>query len=373
MKIAVNTRLLLKDRLEGIGWFSYETLKRITNTHKEHEFIFIFDRPYDEEFIFSSNVTPLVVSPPTRHPFLWYLWLEHSIPKALKKNNSDLFFSPDGFLSLSTDVKSHAVIHDINFLHRPQDLPLMVRKYYNYYFPKFANKASRLATVSEYSKNDICSSYNVDANKIDVVYNGANENYSIISDSEKELTKIKYSNSCDYFVFIGSLHPRKNVANLLRSFNKFKQIQSSDIKLLIVGEAMFKSKEIQDVYSSMEFKNDVVFTGRLNPDELKAVLGSALALTFVPFFEGFGIPVLEAMYSGVPVLASDVTSVPEVGGDAALYVDPFSIDSICDGMLKIAFDDQLRSSLIDNSIIQKEKFSWDKTADKLWNSIDKCL
>ncbi|HEY8401636.1 MAG TPA: glycosyltransferase family 1 protein, partial [Cytophagaceae bacterium] len=110
MKIAVNTRLLLKDKMDGIGWFAYESLKRITRQHKDHQFIFIFDRPYAEEFIFSDNITPVVIGPPARHPFLFYIWFEYSIPSVLKKYKPDLFFSPDGWLSLSTDVKSLAVI-----------------------------------------------------------------------------------------------------------------------------------------------------------------------------------------------------------------------------------------------------------------------
>ena len=99
MRIAVNTRLLLKDKLEGIGWFTFETLKRITKNHPEHEFIFLFDRPYDKEFIFSENIIPVVIQPPARHPFLWYLFFEWSIPAALKKYKADIFISPDGWLS----------------------------------------------------------------------------------------------------------------------------------------------------------------------------------------------------------------------------------------------------------------------------------
>ena len=114
MKIAVNTRLLLKDKLEGIGWFSYESLKRICIAHPEHEFVFIFDRPYSEEFIFADNVTPVVVGPPARHPFLYILWFEISVAKVLRKHNVDVFLSTDGYLSLSTKVPSIAVLHDLN-------------------------------------------------------------------------------------------------------------------------------------------------------------------------------------------------------------------------------------------------------------------
>lgn len=373
MKIAVNTRLLLKDRLEGIGWFSYETLKRITQQHPEHEFIFIFDRSYNEEFIFADNITPVVASPQARHPFLWYLWFERAVPKILKKYNADLFLSPDGFLSLATDVKSIAVIHDINFHHRPKDLPPITGNYYNHYFPKFAEKAERIATVSEYSKQDICKSYSINPEKVDVVYNGANPMYTPLKAEEKKATKEIYTDGKDYFLFVGALHPRKNVGNLLKAFDEYKKSSSSDVKLVIVGDVMFKTKELKDVHAKMQHNGDVIFQGWLSPKELHHLLGSALALTFVPYFEGFGIPIVEAMYCDTPVITSNVTSMPEVCGDAALLVDPYSVDSIKEGMLKMAGDFNLRNSLIAKGKLQKQKFSWDITADNLWHCIEKCF
>lgn len=373
MRIAVNTRLLIKDRLEGIGWFTYEILKRITKKHPEHEFIFIFDRKYSEEFIFSSNISPVIVNPPARHPALWYLWLEYSIPRILKKSNADLFLSTDGFLSLSTSVTSLIVIHDINFYHRPKDLPFFSRKYYNHYFPLFAKKAKRIGTVSEYSKNDICKSYSIEPEKIDVIYNGSNELYFPLGNDEKERTRTKYSGGRDYFVFIGSLHPRKNVPGLLQAFDRFRNDNTCVVKLIIVGSEMWKTAGIKRILSNMKYRNEVVFTGRLSPEDLHLVLGSALALTFVPLFEGFGIPVLEAMYCDIPVLTSNVTSLPEVGGDAVLYADPLSVESIKEGMTRIVNDNDLRDSLIERAREQRKKFSWERSADNLWRSIEKCL
>jgi len=229
LKIAVNTRLLIKDKLEGIGWFTYETLKRITAQHQEHEFIFIFDRAFSDEFIFSDNIKPVVVGPQARHPLLYYTWFEYSIPKVLKKHKPDLFLSPDGYLSLSTDVKSLAVIHDLNFEHHPADLPFPDRKYYRHYFPRFADKAARIATVSEYSKNDIINTYKVDAGKIDVVYNGANESYQPIAADKQAQTRAKYSKGKPYFLFVGALHPRKNLVNLFKAFDEFKTSSSSEM------------------------------------------------------------------------------------------------------------------------------------------------
>ena len=381
MLIAVNTRLLLKDKLEGIGWFTYESLKRITKSHPEHKFLFLFDRPFSEEFIFSDNVSPMVVGPPARHPFLWYWWFEQSLPKVFHKYEPDLFLSPDGFLSLSNiapagtkECKSLAVIHDLNFEYYPQDIPFLARKYFQRYFPRYAKKANRIATVSEYSKQDISKLYKVPSEKIDVVYDGANEVFTPAPKGERSLKlPLGLGQVESFFLFVGALSPRKNVARLLQAFDKFKKTEPSKIKLVIAGEKMWKTADVEAAYNSMQFKNDVVFTGRLGIHDLKEVMAAALALVFVPYFEGFGIPIVEAMYCDVPVITSNVTSMPEVAGNAALLVDPFSVDSIKEGMLRIYKDEILRNQLIENGRKQREKFSWDKTAETLWGSIEKTI
>ena len=373
MKIAVNTRLLLKNKLEGIGWFTFETLKRITQQHPEHEFIFIFDRPYSDEFIFSDNITPVVIGPQARHPFLFYLWFEFSVTKILKKYNVDIFLSPDRYISLRTKVPTINVIHDINFEHYPQYLPFMMRKYYRYYFPRFARKAKRVATVSEYSKQDIAKQYGIDTNKIDVTYNGANESFKPVDENIKIATKKQYSSSFPYFLFVGSLHPRKNIENLFKAFDLFKQKTDNDFKLLIVGEKYWWNGKMQNTYNNLKFKDEIIFTGRMNSDELKNVYASAFALTYVSIFEGFGIPILEAMYCDVPVITSNTTSMPEVGGDAVLYADPFSILSICDAMEKLFFDNEIRIQLIEKGKERRNMFNWQKTADKLWNSVERLI
>lgn len=373
MEIVVNTRLLIKDKLEGIGWFTYETLKRITQNHPEHHFIFLFDRDFDETFIFADNVTPLILSPQARHPILFYLWFEHSVANFLNKYKPDLFLSPDGYLSLRAKCKQLAVIHDLNFEHYPNDLPFLVRKYYKYFFPKFAVKATRIATVSEYSKKDIEQTYAIDSQKIDIVHNGCNSLYKSISEELKKQTQHIYAQDNDYFLYVGSLHPRKNIKRLFEAFEKFKSSTKSSTKLIIVGEKYYWTKEIKETYKRMNFKEDVIFTGRLSTEELKNVLGAALAMTYIPYFEGFGIPILEAMNAGIPVITSNVTSMPEVAGDAAILVDPFSVNSIADAMVYIYKDEDMRSTLIKRGFERKEKFSWDKTAELLWCSIEKTI
>lgn len=373
MVIAVNTRLLIKGKLEGIGWFTLETLKRMTVNHPEHHFIFIFDRPFNPDYIFAENITPVVIGPPTRHPVLWYLWFEYQIPRVLKKYKADLFLSPDGYLSLRTKVPQLAVIHDINFVHRPADLPWMKAKYYNFYFKKFAKIAKRIATVSFYSKEDITRSFKVDYDKIDVVYDGINQIFIPTSPEEQALVRQKYTEGLPYFLFVGALHPRKNVNGLLRAFDAFKSVNGNQTKLVIVGGEMHKTGEIFETYENMRFKKDVIFTGRVNTAELHQIFGAALALAFVPFFEGFGIPIVEAMSAGVPVICSNTTSIPEVGGSAVLYADPCKIEQITEAMIKMAGNADFRNELIEKGFVQKNKFSWDETARLLWMSVERAL
>jgi glycosyltransferase involved in cell wall biosynthesis len=371
MNIAINTRLLIQNRLEGIGWFTYESLKRITTQHPEHQFYFIFDREYDPEFLFSDNITPIIQYPQARHPVLYYAWFEMAIPKLLDRIKPHLFLSPDGFLSLKTTVRSMAVFHDLNFEHYPQDIPYWTRRYYRQYFPKYAAKAVRIATVSEFSKADIVKQYKVSPEKVDVVYDGANDAYHPLTSLEKTKIREEYSDGVPYFVFIGSLHPRKNLVNLFRAFDLFKKSNPSDVKLLIVGAKKWWTHDIDVAFNRMVYSDDVIFTGRLDITELAGVLGSALALTYVSYFEGFGIPIVEAFRCDVPVITSNVTSMPEVAGDAALLVDPFDPDSIAEALYKAYQYESIREELVIRGRRRKDMFSWQQTADRLWESIEK--
>ena len=371
MKIAVNTRLLLAGRMDGIARFADETLRIITTQHPEHQFYFYFDRKFDERFIYNSNVHPVVIYPQARHPFLFLTWFEASLPLHFKRTKPDIFLSPDGFLSLATKVKSVGVIHDLNFEHFPEDIPFFMRKYYSVMFPKFAQKASRLATVSEYSKSDIIKTYHVDPSKIDVVYNGAGSIFKPLPQVTQQQTRDKFSLGFRYFFFIGTLHPRKNLVNLFKAFDQFKNSDTQGIKLLLAGARMWWTGEIQQAYEGMNYRDDVIFTGRVTDEELASLMASALALTYVSYFEGFGIPILEAFHSDTPVITSGVTSMPEVAGDAAILTDPFSVFSISDAMQRVASDIDLRQKLIVAGREQSKKFSWKHTAEKLWGCMEK--
>lgn len=370
MKIVVNTRSLIVNKLDGIGWFTYQTLKRISQNHPEHEFIFLFDRPYDSQFIFSNNVRPIVLFPPARHPFLYLIYYEFSVRKILHKIKPDVFLSTDGILSLGAKTKQIAVIHDINFFHYPQDLTFFYRIYYNFLMPKFAKKASKIVTVSNFSKLDLVQTYGMLPSKIEVIYNGINEGYTEINEEVKQKTKLKFSSGKEYFLFVGSMSPRKNLVRLISAFAKFKQKTQSDFKLILAGGSFWGEQEIANEIRKHQLDKEVLFTGRVSQEDLQLIMGSAFALTFVSYFEGFGIPLVEAMASGVPIVCSKDSCMPEIAGEAALYVDAFDANNIASGLISMYEDSELRKRLIEAGRKQRLYFSWDIAAQKLWNVIE---
>ncbi|GAA4462600.1 glycosyltransferase family 1 protein [Nemorincola caseinilytica] len=348
-------------------------MEHIVRQHPEHEFYFFFDRPYDEQFIFAPNVTPVVVHPQARHPILFYLWFEWSIPMMLRKYKIDLFLSTDGYLSLSTKVPTCLVIHDLAFEHYPEHYVTSHRLYWRHYSPLFARKAARIATVSTFSKNDISERYGIAPGNIDVVYNGAHEEYRPLTAPEREAVKEKYTDGCEYFVFAGAIHPRKNILNLLKAFSAFKKRQRTNMKLVIVGRPAWKYDEVEILRHTMPFKEDVRWVGYMNVDELSKVIGGAYALVYASLFEGFGIPILEALQCNVPAIVSNTSSMPEVAGDAALLTDPADPDDIAAKMHTLYKDETLRARLIANAATQVQKFTWQGAADRLWACMMQCV
>jgi len=287
----------------------------------------------------------------------------------LKKYKADVFFSPDGYMSLGSAVPQVGVIHDLNFEHYPEDIPWQPRLYLRRFFPKFAKKATNIVTVSQYSKDDICKTYSIPEQKVVVGWNGASEAFHPLETAAITAVRSRIANGKPYFIFVGALHPRKNVGRLLEAFNAFSQ-ENQEIDLVIVGENLWKNKQLPSDGISKNTKARVHFTGHVSLEELTELMGAAYALTYVPYFEGFGIPLAEAMKCGIPVISGGLTSLPEVAGDAALYCDPFSVPDIASKLLQLASDPQLYADLKSRSLERGKLFSWDKTAAVCWSAIE---
>jgi glycosyltransferase involved in cell wall biosynthesis len=369
MLIAVNTRFLIKDKLEGIGWFTYETMKRLTHNHPEHTFLFLFDREPDPEFVFGKNVKPIRVWPPARHPYLWKYWFDYALPSVFKRYKPDLFISTDGFLSLKSDIPTLLVVHDLGFEHYPDHVTGSASNFYRKYMPLYAKKATRIVTVSEFSKKDIVKLYQVAPDKIDVAYNGANDKYIPISQNEQQAVRNRYTGGKPYFLYVGSVHPRKNVKNLLLAYDALRKEHLTEHQLVIAGRMAWKTDETKQAFEQMQFKNDVVFTNHLLLSELTKVMASADAFVYPSLFEGFGIPIVEARYCGVPVITSDRSSLTEVGGPNALYFDPDRVDLIKDAMKLFLLDRENYHAKAKKDVSVREVFNWDKTVSSIESAI----
>lgn len=327
-------------------------------------FEFLFDRKYDEEFIFHSNVTPEVVFPPTRHPFLTYTWLQLGVRRYLSQKNPDLYFSFDGFMPLGTRTPRIITIHDLAYAHFPEQIRFSDRWYYQHYMPKFASEAKHIITVSQFSKNDICTNFGLPGENVTSIYNGVSEEFKPIPDARKQTNRKKFTAGSPYFLYLGSIHPRKNVAGLIRAFDAFKKRSSSQKKLLITGRKGWLTGEVEQAYETASSKNDIIFTGYVPKEELPGLVATAEALCYLSLFEGFGLPIVEAMASGVPVICSNRNSMVEVANGAAACVDPDSTDSIAGAMHQIDQDQIFVKQLIASGLERAKSFSWDKAANQ---------
>lgn len=372
MKIAINTRFLLPD-LEGLGWYTHEIAQRLAARHPEDEFLFLFDRSFEGRFVYGPNVTALALFPPARHPFLWWWWFESSVPRALRLWGAEVFFSPDSYLSLRAKIPTVMTVHDLAPLHRPEGIPWLIRKYYQYYLPKFLHRADHILTVSEYVRQDIALTAGVDLSRISVAYNGCRAGFVPLQNIEKEEVRNKYADGKEYFFYTGAIHPRKNILRLIRAFDQFKTRTGAPVQLLLAGRMAWQTGEVTTAYEQARSQADIHFLGYVPESELPRLMAAALALTYVSLSEGFGLPMLEAMHTDTPVLAARATCLPEIAGEAALLVDPLSETAIAEGLEKIWTDRAFARTLVENGRRQREKFSWDVAAEHIYEVLKKTV
>lgn len=369
MKIAINTRFLLPNKLEGIGWYTYEIVKRLVQNHPEDDFIFFFDRAFDQQFIFGPNVTPIVLFPQARHPILWWYWFQISVKRALKKQQPDVFFSPDGYLSIGAQTPTVMVTHDLAHLHFPDQIPNLVARYYNHFIPQYLEHAQKVITISNYSKQDLFKHFDIQEQKVGVVYNGARAIFQPVAEETQEDIRHQYAEGQLYFFYVGSIHPRKNLERLLLAFEQFKQTDEANIKLLIAGRMAWQTSNIGTIFESLRAKEDIHFLGYVDDTTLALLMGAALGLVYVSLFEGFGLPLVEAMQCQIPIITASNSALGEVSGEAALKVDPTSIDAIALAMQRIAKEPMLRQDLITKGKKRRTLFNWDKASEEVYSCL----
>jgi glycosyltransferase involved in cell wall biosynthesis len=373
MIIAINARTLKPVPHDGIGWFTREVTRRIVSAHPEHHFVLISDRRYDIPPVTGRNVEYITIPLRTIHPLLWYIWHERFLPGVLKKVRADLFVALDGIIPLHTDVPCIPVMHDLNHEHRPGDIPLHERLYFRHFFPLFAKKAVRVATVSEFSAKDISVTYGIAGSKIDVVPNGVADIFSPSLPGEAEETRKEFTGGRPYFLFVSNFSPRKNVETVIKAYDLFRKNSNSDHVLLLAGKRLYLTRAIDRALEASPYGSDILFTGSVGRDVLRRLYGAAVAFTFVPWFEGFGIPVVEAQRCGTPCILSDTSSLPEVSGGAALCTGPAGAGAIAEAMARLVGDEALRRRLSDEGIRNSLRYTWENAAEQMWNCIMKAM
>jgi glycosyltransferase involved in cell wall biosynthesis len=363
MRIAVTAIFLQKSTLEGFGHYAHELLARMVAANQQDEFLFLYDRPVEEQLIIGPNIASIVVTPKANQPASFKYWYDIKAPLALKKFKPDVWLQPFGYCSLSTSIPQILFVHDLAYQHYPKMIPWYHLLYYRLFTQKMLRKAAILVTVSSFSKKDMVEHFpQIDPLKINIVPGAARTIFQPLSWQEKQAVKDGFADGREYFLFIGGVHPRKNLMHLLKAFSLFKKWQHSNMKLLITGRLAWQYAALTEKLKTYKYRNDIVMLGYVPDEQLAKITASAYAVIYPSFFEGFGLPIIEAMQCGVPVICSQTSAMPETGGDAAQYIDPADPESIAKAMLQIYKDESLRSNLIAAGGEQAAKFSWQRSA-----------
>ncbi len=369
MKVAINARMLIRGKLEGLGWYTHEVSRRLVDRHPEWTVYLLFDRPFSRDFVFGPSVRPLLIPPPARHPWLWHIWFEYALPLAFRRLRPDIFFSPDGYLSVRARVPTAMVLHDLAYLHYPEHLPERVRRYYRRHVPRFVGRADALLTVSDYSRRDIAAHFGLSPDGIRITGNGVRPGFRPLSAPEKQAARRRYAQGKPYFLYLGAIRPRKNVARLIRAYDQYRQANPSEEKLVLAGATGWKSEPVQRALRNARHRADILLPGYMEEAEVPLLLGGATALCYVSLFEGFGLPLLEAMEAEVPILTSTTSSLPEVAGPAGLCVDPADSQAIARGLQRLSREPGLRESLIAAGRRRRQAFSWERATDVVEEAI----
>ncbi len=287
----------------------------------------------------------------------------------------DLFISPHYNIPLRFNGRLLTIIHDLNHLTHPDFLPNRLAFLYAKFFMKKAvRKSCRIVTVSNHSKQMLIKYLNVSESKITVIHNGVDPFFSP-ADNSLEIDNIKkmFSIYGEYLLFVGNIKPHKNITNIIKSFSLLKKKYNHQINLLLTGEKEKLITAVKNIPLESEdedIRNSIKFTGYISNDLLLSLYRGAKLFLFPSFCEGFGLPILEAMACGIPVITSNVSSMPEVAGDGAVLVDPYSPEDIAHAMNNVLEDEMLRSKLIERGLERAKSFQWDKAKTKYLKLID---
>jgi len=344
-KIFVNSRFLTQ-KITGSQRFAIEISKQLKKLQPDR-FIFVAPKNIIQKEI-AKDLDAKIIGFNTGH-----IWEQLDLPLYLKKNGIPLLLNLVNTAPLLYNNKA-TVIHDISWHHFPKSVSKKFYYCYKFLIPKIINSSKYVFTVSHFSKNDIIKFANLKL-KIDVVYNSVSKNFKKIDFSKDKI-----------ILSVSSLQPYKNLSSLIRAFIKLKnKYDFAEYKLVLIGginNAVFSKT---DIFKLTENRTDIIFTGYIDDESLVEYYNKSFLFVLPSFFEGFGIPPLEAMACGCPCVVSNAASLPEVCGDAAYYVNPYDVEDIARGIEKVLTDENLRQELIKKGFENVKRFSWEKSARKI--------
>lgn len=296
--------------------------------------------------------------------YLYYKYKKWWFIGLLKKSGEFVFHGPNYHLAPKIE-KSVVTLHDLSVLRHPEHHPKDRTDFWTTEIYNVAKRATHIITVSEFQKAEIIELLDVPSERVSVVYLGAEPTFRPYSITECGDVLEKYNLGYkQYSLVVATIEPRKNVIRLMQALQAIPESIRREYPLAIVGDKGWGSDAIHDMISELENKNQVVRLGYVSEDDLPRLYASARVFLYPSIYEGFGLPVLEAMSCGVPVLTSNCTSLPEVAGEACLLVDPYSVDEIAEGWQKLLIDESFQKDLSDAGIQQAKQFSWQRCAEQ---------
>lgn len=351
MTIGIDASRALKQRT-GTEWYNAEIIKHLAALDHEHAYrLYASREPYGDMLNLGDHVTWRVMPFPRG-------WTLIRLSLEMIAYAPDVLFIPAHTLPLYPGKRSVVMIHDLGYDHYPE-LYKWTDIVYHRFDVRFAKYfATHILTPSEFTRQDLHARYGIPLKKITAIHHGFDpSSYRPAKAGEKSPVEEPY------FFYIGRLERKKNITRMLEAFGQFKRETGLPHKFILAGRPAHGYEAIEAAHEALgPIKKDVIFLGYTDQEKATNYLRHCQAMVFASLFEGFGMPVLEAFASGVPVITSTVTSLPEVAGEAALLVNPRNVSEISDAMGKIAQDETLRRELIAKGSEQYKKFSWDKTA-----------
>ena len=363
MRIGIEAQCIFRKNKHGMDYVVLEEIKELQKSDTRNEY-FVFVAPGEDRCLQDSKNVHIIQIGNNFYP----LWEQFSLPRAVNQLNLDMLHCTSNTAPIHCKIPLILTLHDIIFL-EPQDISKMssYQKMGRYYrrlvVPIILNKCKRVITVSEFEKNNITSKIDISKEKITTIYNGFNEDYKPLMDPQ--CIYKKYIECPGYFFHFANTEPRKNTQGILIAYSKYLKQSKDKRKLLITGITKTKLQEFLNNNHIEDISDWIVLTDYIPSDDLPYIYNNAFALIFASFREGFGIPIIEAMACGIPVITSNVSSMPEVAGPDALLVSPENTDEIAKCMLHLENDELLYKKQKEIGLIRAQQFSWKYTAEQL--------